>query len=212
MLRFGLTQRHKKPSSRERGTARVRVLSGSLRDRKLRSGKKVNLVQWHLLQEVWLHLAARCAQQAFLVEVHEHSFCTALWSKSVGGIEDCPECLSRVPQGRRQATSTQIELRQAPRLQQEKQALTRQQQRHRCVIGFFVQQSGLEADDMSHRAILGFVSCAPSCSSDAFADHVVLRRILQDLACGGGEALSQREKSRQMSLAMVTLAPGNSTV
>ena len=84
--------------------------------------------------------------------------------------------------------------------------------RHRCVIGFFVLQSGLEADDMSHRAILGFVSCAPTCSSDAFADHVASRRILQDLACGGGDALSQRDESRQVSLAIVTSAPGNSTV
>ena len=55
MLLFGLTQRHKKPSSRERGTARVlasvktrhgrkltsiRVLSKSLRDRRLRSARK----------------------------------------------------------------------------------------------------------------------------------------------------------------------------
>ena len=56
------------------------------------------------------------------------------------------------------------------------------------------------------------MSCAPLCSSDAFADHILSRRILHDLACGGGDALSQRGESRQMSLAIVTPAPENSTV
>ena len=95
------------------------------------------------------------------VEVHENSSCTAPWSKSVGAIEDCREFPSRVPQGRRLETSTHIEHRQAPSMQQEKQALTRQQQRRRGVNGCFVRYGGLEDDDMSHQVISVFVSCAP---------------------------------------------------
>ena len=104
MLLFGLTQRHKKPSSRERGTARVlasvktrhgrkanlvRALSGSLRDRRFRSARKSIWCNGICCKRSGSTSQLGADKPAFLVEVHEHSFCTALWSKSVGGIEDC---------------------------------------------------------------------------------------------------------------------------
>ena len=189
----------------------VRVLSGSLCDRKLRSARK----------SIWCSgICCKRSGSTSQLGTHSQHFlsrCMNIRSAPRSGprvLKGSKTVLSAsaVPEGRSMVTSTQIELRQAPSLQQENQALTRQQQRHCCVIGFFVQQSGLEADGLSHRAILGFVSYAPSCSSDAFDNHVVSRRILQDLACGGGDALSQRGESRQMSLAIATPAPGNSTV
>ena len=176
MLLFGLTQHNvtRNPSP-ERGTPRVLASLQTRHVGKLSSdgssanpsvtgacgGKKVHLVEWNLLQEVWLHLAPQRARPASLVEVHENSFCTALWSKSVGAIEDCREFPSHAPHRRRQETSTHIEHRHAPSMQQEKQALTRQQQRRRCVNGCFVRYGGLEDDAMSHQVIFCVVSCAP---------------------------------------------------
>ena len=46
-------------------------------------------------------------------------------------------------------------------MQQEKQALTRQQQRRRRVNGCFVRYGGLEDDAMSHQSF--FVSCLAPC-------------------------------------------------
>ena len=170
MLLFGLTQRYKKPFARARHS--------TPRDTSLRSER--TSIWWNGI------CCKRSGSTSHLGAHGQHLL--SRYMKIRSAPRSGPRVLERsrtavsspamllTDEGWKPRRTSDIDKHQA--CNKKSKALTRQQQRRRCVNGFFVRYGGLEDDAMSQQVIFCVVSCAPSCSSDAFPDHVTSPRIL----------------------------------